>query len=216
MTSFRAGPGLLGAFIWRFPVPEKKGGGTPVPCYPPCHVPPTAILPRPERSRVSLLYYDELNTNPPTPHQIGKRPPAPKPKREPAGHQGAAGGGYEFHSLNFPLSEGSRVLGCPKKKTPSTARPLSRGPPSLIGLPFSVWTGACYWHGVGGYVFNAPSQGLIHTRTQQQKVMDVYIYIYTNCAISLFNALWGGACVRAAGASIATEVSQGGRDGGFF
>ena len=37
---------------------------------------------------------DESNTNPPTPCQIGKRPPAPKPKRESAGHQGAAGGGY--------------------------------------------------------------------------------------------------------------------------
>ena len=31
----------------------------------------------------------ELNTNPPTPCQIGKRPPAPKPKRESAGHHGA-------------------------------------------------------------------------------------------------------------------------------
>ena len=29
---------------------------------------------------------DELNINPPTPCQIGKRPPAPKPKRESAGH----------------------------------------------------------------------------------------------------------------------------------
>ena len=37
---------------------------------------------------------DELNINPPTPRQVGKRPPAPKPKREPAGHQGVAGGGY--------------------------------------------------------------------------------------------------------------------------
>ena len=37
---------------------------------------------------------DELNINPPTPCQIGKRPPAPKPKRESAGHQGVAGGGY--------------------------------------------------------------------------------------------------------------------------
>ena len=37
---------------------------------------------------------DELNISPPTPCQIGKRPPAPKPKRESAGHQGVAGGGY--------------------------------------------------------------------------------------------------------------------------
>ena len=29
---------------------------------------------------------DELNTNPPTPCQIGKHPPALKPKIEPAGH----------------------------------------------------------------------------------------------------------------------------------
>ena len=37
---------------------------------------------------------------------------------------------------------------------------LSRGPRALVGLPFSVWTGACYWHGVGGSVFN--SQSFIH------------------------------------------------------
>ena len=37
---------------------------------------------------------DELNTNPPKPCQIGKRPPAPKPKGESAGHQGVAGGDY--------------------------------------------------------------------------------------------------------------------------
>ena len=42
----------------------------------------------------SLFDDDELNINPPTPCQIGKRPPAPKPKRESAGHQGVAGGGY--------------------------------------------------------------------------------------------------------------------------
>ena len=54
------------------------------------------------------------------------------------------------------LLEGSRILGCPKR-TPSTARPLSRGPWALIGLPFSVWTGACYWHGVGGSMFNSSS-----------------------------------------------------------
>ena len=47
------------------------------------------------------------------------------------------------------LLEGSRILGCPKR-TPSIARPL-------IGLPFSVWTGACCWHGVGGSVFNSSS-----------------------------------------------------------
>ena len=41
------------------------------------------------------------------------------------------------------------------KRTPSTARPLSRGPWALIGLPVSVWTGACYWHGVGGSMFNS-------------------------------------------------------------
>ena len=27
MISFRAGAGLLGAFVWRFPVPEKTRGG---------------------------------------------------------------------------------------------------------------------------------------------------------------------------------------------
>ena len=49
------------------------------------------------------------------------------------------------------LLEGSRILGCPKR-APSTARPLSRGPWALVGFPFSVWTGACYWHGVGGFL----------------------------------------------------------------
>ena len=44
--------------------------------------------------RPSLDDDGELNTNPPTPCQISKRPPAPKPKRESAGHQGVAGGGY--------------------------------------------------------------------------------------------------------------------------
>ena len=43
-------------------------------------------------------------------------------------------------AVEFPL-EGSRILGCPKR-APSTARPLSRGPWALIGLPFSVWKGA--------------------------------------------------------------------------
>ena len=33
------------------------------------------------------------------------------------------------------LLEGSRILGCPTR-TPSTARPLSRVPWALIGLPF--------------------------------------------------------------------------------
>ena len=46
---------------------------------------------------------DELNINPPTPPcQIGKRPPAPKPKRESAGHQGAEGGGYIFRRHRAP------------------------------------------------------------------------------------------------------------------
>ena len=59
----------------------------------------------------------ELNTNPPTSCQIGKRPPAPKPKRESAGHQGVAGGGYKssataqdmehFRRLNETLYVGS-------------------------------------------------------------------------------------------------------------
>ena len=44
-----------------------------------------------------------------------------------------------------------------QKRTPSTARPLSRGPRALIGLPISVWTGACYWREVGGPIFNSLS-----------------------------------------------------------
>ena len=49
---------------------------------------------RTRRFMMMMSYADELNINPPTPCQIGKRPPAPKPKRESAGHQGVAGGGY--------------------------------------------------------------------------------------------------------------------------
>ena len=41
-----------------------------------------------------------------------------------------------------------------QKRTPPTARSLSRGPWALIALPFSVWAGACcYWNGVGGSMF---------------------------------------------------------------
>ena len=49
---------------------------------------------------------------------------------------------------------------------PSTVRPLARqGPPGPGWLAISfgfwcrvlVWTGACYWHGVGGFTFNSPS-----------------------------------------------------------
>ena len=61
------------------------------------------------------------------------------------------------------LLEGSRLLGCPKR-APSTARLLSRGPWALIAgsdwiavLGMGVWTGACYWNGVGGYKFNPSS-----------------------------------------------------------
>ena len=55
------------------------------------------------------------------------------------------------------LLEGSRILGCPKRAPSTARRPLSRAPRALIGLPFSVWTGACYWHGVGGSMFNSSS-----------------------------------------------------------
>ena len=53
---------------------------------------------------------DELNTNPPTPCQISKRPPAPKPKREPAGHQGAAGGGYRYVACYPPTAPDMRIF----------------------------------------------------------------------------------------------------------
>ena len=38
-------------------------------------------------------------------------------------------------------------------------RAVEEGPWALVGLPFSVWTGACYWHGVGGPRFNSSSAG---------------------------------------------------------
>ena len=108
---------------------------------------------------------DEFNINPPTrPRRASsKRPSRPKPKgsgqpirtRGPLTN-GRAVEGARGQSAVELLLERSRILGCPKR-APSTARPLSRGPRALVGLPFSVWTGACYWHGVGGYVFNSSS-----------------------------------------------------------
>ena len=52
-----------------------------------------------------------------------------------------------------------------KRHEPSTMRPLVRGPrvlgswlaghcPWVLVL---VWTGACYWNDVGGFMFNSPS-----------------------------------------------------------
>ena len=66
----------------------------------------------------------------------------------------------QLHS-NFPCRPPGMKKATTKnpamKRAPSTARPLSRGPRALIGLPFSVRTGACYWHGVGGSMFNSSS-----------------------------------------------------------
>ena len=61
---------------------------------------------------------DELNINPPTPCQIGKRPPAPKPKAESAGHQGVAGGGYNSRTISYRRS----VFRCQFPCLPSPAR----------------------------------------------------------------------------------------------
>ena len=64
-------------------------------------------------------------------------------------------------TVEFPLlreaDSGMSMQDFQKKRTPSTARPFSRGARALIGLPFSVWAGACYWNGVGGSMFNSPS-----------------------------------------------------------
>ena len=48
-------------------------------------------------------------------------------------------------------------------KAPSTVRPLARDPQVLIGWPFPLGFGLdgrlllCYWHGVGGFMFNSSS-----------------------------------------------------------
>ena len=89
--------------------------------------------------------------------------PAPCPPPLPSRGQSA---------VEFPL-EGSRILGCPKR-APSTARLLSRGPRALIRLPFSVWTGACYWHGVGWSMFNS-SSALARTRQHQRSASANFI-----------------------------------------
>ena len=52
----------------------------------------------------------------------------------------------------FAIRHGAEV-----SVAPSTSCPLSRGPRALIGLPISVWTGACYWREVGGPIFNSLS-----------------------------------------------------------
>ena len=71
---------------------------------------------------------DELNINPPTPCQIGKRPPAPKPKRESAGHQGVAGGGCTFFKLRFSKVWESAVLASyVPKPVPSAAGSCAAG-----------------------------------------------------------------------------------------
>ena len=43
-----------------------------------------------------------------------------------------------------------------KKRTPHRA-PVVQGPLGSDWTAVAVWTGACYWHGVGGYIFNSPS-----------------------------------------------------------
>ena len=43
---------------------------------------------------------------------------------------------------------------------PSIVRPLAKDPRVLIGWPLPlglVWSGACYWNGVGGFMFNSSS-----------------------------------------------------------
>ena len=42
-----------------------------------------------------------------------------------------------------------------KEHPPPRARCPGALARALIGLQFSVWTGACYWHGVDGSVFNS-------------------------------------------------------------
>ena len=65
---------------------------------------------------------DELNTNPPTPCQIGKRPPAPKPKRESAGHQGVAGGGCGATSITHaPVGQSQQPKLNQSKSNPNSA-----------------------------------------------------------------------------------------------
>ena len=101
---------------------------------------------------------DELNINPPTSCKIGKRPPAPKPKREPAGHQGVASGGYKRPPAprkpkgkpgrRFAGANGGGVCvtvegqGMPTQ-APSTVRPLAQGPPGpgWLAISLGFWSG---------------------------------------------------------------------------
>ena len=74
---------------------------------------------------------------------VGAKAPGPR------AHGGGCQSGFSLREAAF--------WDVQKEHPPPTVRPLSRGPRALIGLPFSVWTGAYYWHGVGGSVFNSPS-----------------------------------------------------------
>ena len=56
---------------------------------------------------------------------------------------------------------GRSLVSCAVHPPPSTVRPLVRDPLVLIGWPlplrYLAWAGACYWHGVSGFMFNSPS-----------------------------------------------------------
>ena len=102
-----------------------------------------------------------LIANPPTPFRIGKRPPAPKKERpaieEPqvAGARGLpVGSGIRLSRYCRAISEWANWF----RRKPSHAVPNLQAP--LAGHCLWVlvfWTGACYWHGVGGFLFNSPS-----------------------------------------------------------
>ena len=82
---------------------------------------------------------DELNINPPTPCQIGKRPPAPKPKEKwPA-----------FREAGNPHST--------RPASPSTCNSLKAG---QFPLGFGAGGRLKIWHGVGGFMFNSSSSGI--------------------------------------------------------
>ena len=75
---------------------------------------------------------DELHTHTQHPRRaLGKRPPAPEPQVE--GFRG------QEPCARWPGTPGSWLAG---------------------HFPWVlVWTGVCYWHGVGGFMFNSPSSG---------------------------------------------------------
>ena len=120
---------------------------------------------------------DELDINPPKPCQIGKRPPAPKPKRESAGHQGVAGGGFFFSFDNgCPVSLG-RLPAAPAPGAPLLSAcssrvlyepELTRSPPLGLRSPKGAAVAVAHMH-----TSHSESTAARHTPRTRHHIINV-------------------------------------------